>query len=166
VVHRNIQALLEARRAVERRRTSGEVLAARITRFTGSMAFVWLHVVLFGGWTIVNTGLVPGLEPFDPFPFVMLAMAASVEAIFLSTFVLIAQNQMTAQSERRADLDLQISLLAEHEITRLIHIVDAIATRVGAQAGRDEQLDELKQDVRPETVLDEIERVEDEREEE
>lgn len=93
-------------------------------------------------------------------------MAASVEAIFLSTFVLIAQNQMTAQSERRADLDLQISLLAEHEITRLIHIVDAIATRVGAQAGRDEQLDELKQDVRPETVLDEIERVEDEREEE
>jgi uncharacterized membrane protein len=93
-------------------------------------------------------------------------MAASVEAIFLSTFVLIAQNQMTAQSERRADLDLQTSLLAEHEITRLIHMVDAIATRVGAQAGRDEQLDELKQDVRPETVLDEIERVEDEREEE
>ena len=80
------------------------------------MRFVYLHLALFGGWIIVNLGLIPGLRPFDP-SFVVLAMVASVEAIFLSTFVLISQNRMAAAADRRADLDLQVSLLAEHEIT-------------------------------------------------
>jgi uncharacterized membrane protein len=89
--------------------------------------------------------------------FVILAMIASVEAIFLSTFVLITQNRMAAAADKRADLDLQISLLAEHEITRLATLIDAIADKIGVQTPADEEIEEIKQDVAPDAVLDRIE---------
>src|SRR3712207_1471352 len=88
---------------------------------------------------------------------VVLAMAASVEAIFLSTFVLISQHRMAALADRRADLDLQVSLLAEHEITRLITLVTAMAERMGIDQAHDPELPELAQDVAPARVLDEME---------
>jgi len=84
-------------------------------------------------------------------------MAASVEAIFLSTFVLITQNRMAGLANRQADLDLQVSLLAEHEVTRLITLVRAIAGRMGIQEAQDPELNELAEDVHPENVLDRIE---------
>jgi uncharacterized membrane protein len=84
-------------------------------------------------------------------------MIASVEAIFLSTFVLISQNRMAATADKRADLDLQISLLTEHELTRLIALVSALSRHVGVQTEVDDEVDELKQDVAPEAVLDQIE---------
>src|SRR6266511_2727270 len=89
VVRRNIQALLDIRKDLESKKSIEETVADAITSFTGSMTFVYIHAALFSGWIVVNTGVVPGVIPFDPFPFVMLAMIASVEAIFLSTFVLI-----------------------------------------------------------------------------
>jgi uncharacterized membrane protein len=89
--------------------TFEERIAEAITRFTGSMRFVYLHLILFGLWIIGNLGVVPGVPQFDP-SFAMLAMVASVEAIFLSTFILISQNRMTAAADKRADLDLQINL--------------------------------------------------------
>jgi uncharacterized membrane protein len=161
VLQRNIKALADVRRALEQRRRRQERIADAITDFTGSMAFVYLHLALFGGWIIVNTGLVPGLPAFDPFPFVMLAMIASVEAIFLSTFVLISQNRMARVSSQRDELDVQISLLSEREITRLVAMVEALLAhhRVPLPAAR-EEIEELKEDVRPERVLAEIERIE------
>lgn len=83
-------------------------------------------------------------------------MVASVEAIFLSTFVLITQNRLAAEADRRADLDLQISLLAEHEITRLIELVSEIGKRLGVPISRDPKLELLKRDVAPEDVLDRL----------
>jgi uncharacterized membrane protein len=74
---------------------------------------------------------------------------ASVEAIFLSTFVLISQNRISAAADKRADLDLQISLLAEHEITKLVELVSAMADRMGLQAHADPELQEVKRDCRP-----------------
>jgi uncharacterized membrane protein len=133
-----------------------ERVADAITRFTGSMRFVYLHVVLFGLWIIVNLGIVPGIPKFDA-SFVILAMVASVEAIFLSTFILISQNRMTAAAEKRAELDLQINLLAEHEVTKLVTMVSAIAARLDVRTEVDDEVNELKEDVAPETVLDEIE---------
>jgi uncharacterized membrane protein len=94
--------------------------------------------------------------PWDP-SFVVLAMIASVEAIFLSTFVLISQNRMAATADKRADLDLQVSLLAEHEVTKLVTLVSGIAERMGVTTEADVELDEITQDVAPEAVLDEIE---------
>ena len=87
----------------------------------------------------------------------ILATEASVEAIFLSTFVLISQNRMNALADKRADLDLQVSLLAEHEVTRLISLVTAMAQKMGIEGADDSELTELAQDVAPERVLDEME---------
>jgi uncharacterized membrane protein len=159
VVHRNIRTLLEVRQQHEARKSFQDRVADAITRFTGSIPFVYLHAAFFGLWIVLNLGWL-GIRPFDPFPFVMLAMFASVEAIFLSTFVLISQNRMAALADRRAELDLQISLLAEHEITRLITLVDAIANRLGVTEGRDPEVEQLKKDVAPEVVLQEIEDLE------
>jgi uncharacterized membrane protein len=156
VVERNIQALLEHRQEQEGNRTTQERVADTITRFTGSMRFVYIHLVLFAGWIVVNLGWIPGLPRFDP-SFVVLAMVASVEAIFLSTFVLISQNRMAALADRRADLDLQISLLGEHEVTRLISLVSAMAERMGIEAAHDPELAELSQDVAPEKVMEKLE---------
>ena len=155
VVERNIRALLARQQLEDRRKRPSERGADAVTRFTGSMPFVYIHLVLFGGWIAVNLGVTP-LPRFDP-SFVILAMAASVEAIFLSTFVLISQNRMQALADRRADLDLQVSLLAEHEITQLVALVTQMAQQMGIEQAHDPELRELAQDVAPEKVLDEME---------
>ena len=158
VLTRNIQTLLDKRRAEERQASLEQKLADAITRFTGSMPFVYLHAVIFGLWIVINLGWLNWicLRPFDP-SFVVLAMVASVEAIFLSTFILISQNRLNALAERRADLDLHISLLAEHEITKILQLVSQLAERAGIKEGNSPELAELKQDVAPEKVLDKIE---------
>ena len=158
VLTHNIQTLLDKRRAEERQANLEQKLADAITRFTGSMPFVYLHAVAFGLWILINAGWLDrvGIRPFDP-SFVVLAMVASVEAIFLSTFILISQNRMNALAERRADLDLHISLLAEHEITKILQLVSQLAQRAGIREGDSPELAELKKDVAPEKVLDKIE---------
>jgi uncharacterized membrane protein len=156
VLERNIRALQRRRQQEGKEATAEERIAEAITRFTGSMRFVYLHLAFFGFWIVANLGWLPGVPRWDP-SFVVLAMMASVEAIFLSTFVLISQNRMAAAADKRADLDLQISLLAEHEITRLATLVSGIADRMGVRTEADAELDEITQDVAPEAVLDEIE---------
>jgi uncharacterized membrane protein len=158
VLEENIGALVARRRRAETERSLQERVADGITRFTGSMEFVGFHVVLFGAWIANSVGWTPW-RPLDP-TLVVLAMAASVEAIFLSTFVLITQNRMARQAARQADLDVQISLLAEHEITRVLTLVRAIAERMQLEEAHDPQLGELTRDVEPEQVLDAIERQE------
>lgn len=150
----NITALAEREREERRRAPFSDRLANRITKFTGSMTFVWIHAAVFGAWIAVNLGWVPGLAPFDP-TFVALAMVASVEAIFLSTFVLISQNRMAALADRRADLDLHITLLTEHELTRLAALVDRIAQRLEVPVDRDE-FTEIERDVEAVEVLQAI----------
>jgi uncharacterized membrane protein len=157
VIERNIAALLERRQAEQRRLSFQDRLADSVTRWAGSMTFVYLHLVIFGVWIVSSTGWLPLLPRFDP-SLVKLAMFASVEAIFLSTFVLISQNRMSASQEKRSELDLQISLLAEHEVTRLITMVSALAKNAGVEQPEAAELSDLKQDVAPEKVLDHIER--------
>jgi uncharacterized membrane protein len=162
VLDRNIEALYERRRREAENASWQERLAAVIGRFTGSLPFVYLHLAIFGFWIAANLGWIPGLVPWDE-SFVILAMAASVEAIFLSTFVLIMQNRMAAAADKRADLDLQVSLLSEHEITKLTALVTEIATKLDVQTGFDRELQEIKQDIAPDAVLDEIEKKSEER---
>ena len=153
---RNIEALRRRREQEEATATLEERLASAITRFSGSMRFVYLHLLLYGGWVAANLGLFSGIRPWDP-TFVVLAMIASVEAIFLSTFILITQNRMALAADRRAELDLQVSLLAEAEITKLVQIVSEMAARMEVPAAQQEDVEEMKQLVRPEAVLDAIE---------
>lgn len=153
---RNIAALEKRRRNEEQQASTQERIAEAITRFTGSMAFVYLHLALFGAWVAFNLGIVAGIHPFDP-TFVILATWASVEAIFLSTFVLISQNRASAAADKRANLDLQISLLAEHEITKLVELNLKLARHLGVQRAEDPVLADITHDVAPEAVLDELE---------
>jgi uncharacterized membrane protein len=152
VLRRNIAEMRARREASVREAKLADRVAQRITDFAGSMGFVFLHLAVFGSWIGVNT-LGPETFRFDP-SLVVLAMAASVEAIFLSTFILISQNRISAAESRRAELDLQINLLAEHEVTRLIDLVTRIAERVGVPAQDDPELQELRRDVEPGLVLE------------
>lgn len=155
---RNIAALLERRRQEAATASLQEKAAAAITRFAGSMIFVYIHALVFGGWIAINVGLLPILPAFDP-SMVVLAMVASVEAIFISTFVMISQNRMAEGDDKRVDLNLQISLLAEHETTQLLSIVTAIAEKLGLDLAQKQEIAELQEDVTPEGVLDTIEKI-------
>ena len=154
VVERNVEALLEHRRREEAERKIHGRIADGVTRFAGSSAFIYLHLLLFGAWFVINREWTP-IRPFDD-TFYLLGTVASVEAIFLSTFVLITQNRMADLAEKRAELDLQISLLSEHEITRLLKLVASLAERMGIEAAHDPELEELKHDVEPKAVLEHL----------
>src|SRR5206468_7813251 len=155
-LRRNIEVLRRRRAEEDARANAEERIARAITRFSGSMRFVYLHLLLYGGWIALNLGWIGPLRPWDP-SFVVLAMVASVEAIFLSTFILITQNRMAAAADRRAELDVQISLLAEAEITKLVEMVSEIADRMDVPLANEEDVQEMKERVQPEVVLDAIE---------
>ncbi len=154
MIERNIEMMQRRRAREDDAAKLEDRLARAITGFAGSMRFVYLHLAMLGAWIVANLGLVPGLPPFDP-SFVILALVVSIEAIFLATFVLISQNRMAIAADKRDDLDLQINLLSEHEITKLVAIVSAIADRMDIKTEVD--VEELAADVAPEAVLDEIE---------
>jgi uncharacterized membrane protein len=124
VIVRNIANLSRLRQQTAQRRTLQEHLADAITSVSGRMLFVYLHILWFGSWIVINAGW-QRFPAFDPFPYGLLTMIVSLEAIFLSTFVLISQNRLSDEAERRADLDLHIGLLTEHEVTRVLQMLDA-----------------------------------------
>jgi uncharacterized membrane protein len=162
VLERNIQALVDRRRREESAATAQQKLADAITAFTGSMASVYLHLAVFGFWIVANLHWLPGVTAWDD-TFVALAMVASVEAIFLSTFVLISQNRMGAEADKRADLDLQISLLTEHELTKVAGLLNQIAASLQIEPEAERELSEAACDIAPERVLDKIEETKEKR---
>lgn len=155
VLNRNINILRNKRNEDEKSAGVQDRIADLITKFAGSMTFVYIHLILVIAWIAINLGWVPGIASFDP-TFVILATVASVEAIFLSTFVLISQNRDAAIAERRAELDLQTNLLSEHEVTRLLSLTIAIARHLNIHEAFDPSLHELQRDMAPEQVLDEL----------
>src|ERR1700682_2724307 len=144
---RNIETVLKLEEAAREQRTSTDRVAELIARFCGSMIFVWVHVVWFGGWIVLN--VLPGIPHIDPFPFTFLTLVVSLEAIFLSTFILISQNHDSHVSEKRNHLDLQINLLSEQENTKMLTILKQIAAKVGADIGNDPQVSVLGQTTKP-----------------
>jgi uncharacterized membrane protein len=127
VVARNVAAIAKLEAAERARRTASERFSDAIARAAGTGWFAAVHIAWFAVWIAWNTGLVPGWRPVDAFPFPFLTLIVSLEAIFLSIFVLISQNNLTRLSERRAHLDLQINLLAEQESTKTVALLERIA---------------------------------------
>ena len=158
VIQRNIRTLIRLRAKAANKRNLQDRIADTITSFSGHIVFVYVHLVWFGAWIILNTGKL-GVHPFDPFPYGLLTMVVSLEAIFLSTFVLISQNQLSQESEYRANLNLQIALLTEHEVTRVLQMLDAIQDKMGIENDEDSELADLEMETKPEDVLVEIERL-------
>ena len=158
VIERNIRTIIQLRLKADRERSLQDRIADTITSFSGRMVFVYVHVVWFGVWILLNTGRL-GVRAFDPFPYGLLTMVVSLEAIFLSTFVLISQNRLGEESERRADLDLHIGLLTEHELTRVLQMLDAVQDKLGIVDHENSELADLEMETKPEDVLAEIHRL-------
>jgi uncharacterized membrane protein len=155
IVEKNIATLHELRQELESSKDLKDRLADWITAWSGSMSFVVLHGAWFVTWIAINLHWTP-LPHFDPFPFPLLTMLVSLEAIFLSTFVLVSQNREAEVQSDRNELDLQIDLLAEYEMTRVLTLVDAIAHHLGLDIANDPDLAELKENVAPEAVVKEL----------
>ena len=117
-------------------RSASERIAGAVTRAAGTAVFAVAHLVWFASWILINSGRVARIRPFDPYPFNLLTMIVSLEAIFLSIWILISQNQMTRQADRRAHLDLQVNLLAEQESTATLRAVHEIARHLGVDPAR------------------------------
>jgi uncharacterized membrane protein len=158
VIERNIRTIIGLRLKAARERTVHDRVADTITSLSGRMGFAYVHIVWFGLWILLNTGRV-GVPAFDPFPYGLLTMVVSLEAIFLSTVVLISQNRLGGEIERRADLDLHIGLLTEHEVTRVLQMLDAIQRKMGIDDDESSELADLEMETKPEDVLAEIERL-------
>ena len=143
-VRDNIRSVAELERNFEQRRTFPDMLADVIGGFTGSLWFVAIHAAWFTLWFLINTRALPLVKPFDPFPFILLAMIVSVEGVLLSTFVLMKQNRMQQRSDARDHLNLQIDLLAEKEVTKTLQLLRAICKRLDIpEAELDAELREM-----------------------
>jgi len=129
-VQENIQSIAGLEHDFEEQRTLVDRLADAIGTFSGSFAFVAVHIVLLALWFLINTGVLAFIPRFDPYPFILLAMIVSVEGVLLSTFVLMKQNRMQSKADARAQLDLQINLLAEKEVTKTLQLLRAIAKKL------------------------------------
>jgi uncharacterized membrane protein len=127
----NIAAIAKLEEEALERRTTTERQSDAIVRFIGSIKFLALHLILVVIWSTVNLGLISNVKPFDPFPFGILALLVSSESVFLTIFVLISQNRMARQAERRSHLDLQVGMLAEQELTMMLQMLQKLCQHAG-----------------------------------
>lgn len=156
---RNIRAIVALEQEALHSRSVADRMSDAITRFSGSSFFVFLHLLWFAAWIVENAGLIPGVTPFDPYPFNFLTFLVSLEAIFLSTFVLMSQNRMSRQADRRAHLDLQVNLLAEQENTLMLKLLQRICHQLGIETeGSHEEVRQLMKQTDIHTLVNELDK--------
>ena len=151
---RNVDVVARLDEASKTKRTPTDCMVDAITEFCGRMTFVWVHLFWFGGWIIVN--LARTGRHFDPYPFQFLTLVVSLEAIFLSAFILISQNRQGRLAERRNHLDLQINLLSEQENTKILKMLEAITQHLQIPDG-DPEVGILEEATQPERLVEQIE---------
>ena len=154
-IHKNIEAIAKLEENFYSNRSWHERIIDAIGDFSGSLSFVVLHALAYGFWIGANLGVIPGVPRFDPYPFMLLSVVVSVEAIFLSTFVLIKQNRMSQRADQRAHLDLQINLLAEREMTLMLQMLQRISTRLGVRLSG-EEIEELSEETSVEALAHQL----------
>jgi uncharacterized membrane protein len=129
----NVEAIAKLEHQELHSRSAGEKVSDVFVSIMGSMPFLIFHVVWFAVWFMVNLKALPGVSPFDPFPFGILTLIVSSEGVFLSIFILISQNRMTRQSDKRAHLDLQVSILSEQEMTLMLRMQRRLCEHLGVE---------------------------------
>jgi uncharacterized membrane protein len=127
----NIEAIAKLEEEALDRRTAAERASDAIVKSIGSTPFLLVHVLLVAIWSTVNLELIPGIQAFDPFPFGILALLLAAESVFLTIFVLISQNRMAREAERRSHLDLQVGMLAEQELTVMLQMLQKLCEHAG-----------------------------------
>jgi len=157
-IRQNIETIAKLEAEFNRRRTRSDRVADGISDFSGTMTFVAIHAVLISTWILLNLRTVPGIKPWDPFPFMLLSAVLSIEAIFLSTFVLMKQSRMSRRADERAHLDLQINLLAEREMTLVLQMLQSITEGMGVAAPSRQEVRELAKETSVEAVANELQK--------
>jgi uncharacterized membrane protein len=153
----NIEKVVRLEAEAERQLTAPLRYFGAVGRFAGTPAFIVVHLLLVGLWMLVNGGFLPGLHAFDPFPFVFLGVLLAIEAVLLASFILIRQNRMSMLADRRSHLDLQINLLAEKEVTKVIQILQRMSRHMGIEDQvADRETRELGRDTEVEQVAEEL----------
>ncbi len=156
-VESNIRTVADLEQSFEQRRSPKDLIADVIGGFSGSIWFVVIHLVIFTSWFLINSKLFPSLPHFDPYPFIRLAMAVSVEGVLLSTFVLMKQNRMQQRSDARDHLNLQIDLLAEKEVTKSLQLLRAICQKLEiSETELDSELHEMADNTSVDTLAKRI----------
>jgi len=135
----NIDAIAKLEHDALGRRTPTERISDVITKLVGNVGFLAAHLILISGWSLLNLRVIPGLKPFDPFPFGVLALIVSSESVFLTIVVLISQSRMARQSERRSHLDLQVGMLAEQELTTILQMLQKLCQHAGVNVDSSKQ---------------------------
>lgn len=154
---RNISRIAQLECQYEEQRTLVDRVVTRVADWTGSLSFIALHVLWFGVWVLLNTSTLL-THKFDPFPYVLLSVIVSCEAVLLSTVVLVKQNWMSRRDERRDQLHLQINLLAEQETTKILYLQRLICRRLGiSEAELDPEIADLSQETAVENLAKELE---------
>lgn len=159
---RRVKDIMELEKRERSSLTLSDHLSDQITAFAGSMIYVVLHILWFAFWVLWNSGIL-GLPPFDPFPFSLLTMIVSLEAIFLSSFVLISQNRQARQADRQAKIDLEINMLAEAETTQLIRMITEIQKHLGIRQKDKQEIKELEKMTDINEIAKELEKAESEK---
>lgn len=160
IVAHNVRELHEHRQEHKKRLTPSERISSLIANYCGTSQFVALNAIFFAVWVVANVGWL-GVKPFDPFPFELLTTIVSLEAIFLSLFVLLSQTRMQKLNDQQSELDLQVNLLTERELTHVLRTVDAIAVALKVPVPEDPSKEEMVATTRPDQVMAEIEKLDD-----
>ena len=158
-VEENIDAVKVWEQAALDERSAAVRFSEWVTRVLGGGVSLALHLVWFGFWVLANSGALPGIQPFDRFPFPLLTTMVSLEAIFLSLFVLASQNRLGKQSDLRANLDLQIDLLVEREMTAVLQLLKDIAAHLDVDTSvTTDKLSDLVKKIDVSELADEVDR--------
>ena len=154
---RNISRIAELESELEEKRTTVDRVIARVADFTGSLPFICIHLAWFVLWILINGMSVLPIRKFDPYPFVLLSVAVSCEAVLLSTIVLMKQNWMSRRDERRDQLHLQINLLSEQESTKILYLQRLICKQLRIpEAETDPEIADLSQETAVEHLAEEL----------
>jgi uncharacterized membrane protein len=152
-IHRNVQEICRIEEEALLARSRAERFGDFVAQLAGKIWFIEFHILWFGAWVILNSGRVAAVKPFDPFPYSFLTLVVSLEAIFLSLFILMSQNRASAQADRRAHLDLQINLLAELESSKTLELLKALCEHQKLPCSQDPELAELIARTKPSEIL-------------
>ncbi len=145
-IQQNIETILKMEKEAVQNLSAVEYIADKVTAFAGSSPFIIFHIIWFGCWIVINSGVISRIKPYDPFPFSFLTLVVSLEAIFLTLLVLMSQNRMTKEADKRAKLDLQINMLDEQETTMILRMVQKIAQHLGLEDETDTPIDDLSKE--------------------
>jgi uncharacterized membrane protein len=156
---RNIAAIAQLEQEVLAQRSMAERVGGAVARFFGSLRFIVVQLFFLAAWIVVNTQKIAGLRPFDPYPFLLLSLVVGIEFIILTTFVLLNQKYQMCRAEQWSHLHLQLSMLAEQEVTKNMQMLRSVCQELGLdKLTGDQEVSELTQNTAISALADEIEK--------